>query len=148
MTSKIFKFALSFTKSNFNKIMKLIKDTLAFLVILTCMFSCFQAKAAKHKENFPLEEELDQDTPRSIHPIQPVQEFLEENKVSLEFYKYMPNVIITIKDSNEQIIYTKTCFGPEMEVVSLADLSSGIYTLELRTERGGYMYGTFLYADQ
>lgn len=123
------------------------KGTLILFVVLTFMFSCFQAKAATHKENLPLEGQLDQDGPRSLDPTQPIQAFLDEDNVSIEFYKYTPDVTITIKDSNEQVVYTKTCFAPEMEIISLAGMASGTYTLDLSTGKGGYMYGTFVYVN-
>lgn len=123
------------------------KGILTLFVVLTFMFSCFQAKAATHKENVPLEGQFDQDGPRSIDPTQPVQAFLEEDNVSIEFYKYTPDVTITIKDSNEQVVYTKLCLAPEREIISLAGFASGTYTLELRAGKRGYMYGTFVYAN-
>lgn len=121
------------------------KNSIVLLVGLAFLFSCFQLSAAMHKENMPMEGQLDQDGPRSANPTQSVQAFLEEKCVSVEFYKYIPDVIITIKDSNNNIIYTKTCSEPEVEIISLTGFDNGSYTLELRTQRGGYMYGTFLY---
>lgn len=125
--------------------MKSIKGSIALLMVLACLFTCFQLKAAMHKQNMPMEGEFDQDGPRSIDPTQPVQAFLDENTVSVEFYRYISDVTISIKDSNNNVVYTKTCAAPEVEIISLAGFESGSYTLELRTERGGYMYGTFLY---
>lgn len=125
--------------------MKSFKSPVVLLVGLAFLFSCFQLKAAMHKENLPMEGQFDQDGPRSIDPTQPLQAFLDENTVSVEFYRYIPNVTISIKDSNNNVVYTKNCPAPEIEIISLAGFESGSYTLELRTERGGYMYGTFLY---
>lgn len=125
--------------------MKLFKKTIATFVVLTLLLSCFQMKAAMHKENLPMEGEFDDIGPRSIDPTQPVQAFLDENTVSVEFYRYIADVTISIKDSNNNVVYTKTCPAPEVEIISLAGFESGSYTLELRTERGGYMHGTFLY---
>ncbi len=125
-----------------------VKVLMFYSVLLVCLFSIFPVsyvKAAMHKENLPLEGQLDQDGPRSIDPTQPVQAFLDEQSVSVEFYRYVPNVTISIKDSDNNVVYTKTCSAPEVEVISLTGFESGSYTLELRTERGGYMYGTFLY---
>lgn len=115
------------------------------LATLAFLFSCFQLSAAMHKENMPMEGQLDQDGPRSVNPTQSVQAFLEEQYISVEFYKYISDVMISIKDSNNNVIYTKTCSAPEVEIISLAGFERGSYTLELRTETGGYMYGTFLY---
>lgn len=125
--------------------MKLFKSSITTFVVLTFLLSCFQMKAAMHKENLPMEGEFDDIGPRSIDPAQPVQAFLDENTVSVEFYRYISDVTISIKDSNNNVVYTKTCAAPEVEIISLAGFESGSYTLELRTERGGYMYGTFLY---
>lgn len=125
--------------------MKLRKFFISLFVVLTVFLLCFQVKAAMHKDNLPMEGELDHDGPRSIDPTQPVQAFLDENTVSVEFYRYISDVTISIKDSNNNVVYTKTCAAPEVEIISLAGFESGSYTLELRTERGGYMYGTFLY---
>lgn len=125
--------------------MKSIKGSITLLIVLACLFTCFQLKAAMHKQNMPMEGEFDQDGPRSIDPTQPVQAFLDENTVSVEFYRYIADVTISIKDSNNNVVYTKTCPAPEVEIISLAGFESGSYTLELRTERGGYMHGTFLY---
>lgn len=121
------------------------KGYVVLLVVVAFLCSCFQVRAARHQENLPMEGELDDIGARSIDPTQPLQAFLDENTVSVEFYRYIPNVTISIKDSNNNVVYTKNCPAPEIEIISLAGFESGSYTLELRTERGGYMYGTFLY---
>lgn len=125
--------------------MKLMKTFAALFVLILTLLPCIEVKAAMHKENLPMEGEFDERDARSINPTEPVQAFLDNNMVYVEFYAYIPNVIIQMKDSNNNIIYTKTCSALEVEMISLAGLESGSYTLELTTERGGYMYGTFLY---
>lgn len=125
--------------------MKSLRNIITLLFNLTFLFTCFQLKAAMHKDNMPMEGEFDQIGPKSIDPIQPLQAFLDDNSVSIEFYRFIPNLTISIKDNNNNVVYTKTCSGPEVEIISLAGFESGSYTLELRTETGGYMYGTFLY---
>lgn len=124
---------------------KCVKRSVLLLTIMAFLCSCFQVNAARHQDNLPMEGELDDIGARSIDPTQPVQAFLDENTVSVEFYRYISDVTISIKDSNNNVVYTKTCAAPEVEIISLAGFESGSYTLELRTERGGYMYGTFLY---
>lgn len=127
------------------KEIKLIQSCIMSLMALVFLCLSFQLNAAMRHDNLPMEGELDDIGARSIDPTQPVQAFLDEQSVSVEFYRYVPNVTISIKDSDNNVVYTKTCSAPEVEVISLTGFESGSYTLELRTERGGYMYGTFLY---
>lgn len=125
--------------------MKSIKFLGTLLILGSLLCTCFQVKAATHKEYLPMEGEFDERDARSVDPTQPVLAFLDENSVGVEFYSYIPNVTISIKDSNNDVVYTKTCPAPEVEIISLVGFSNGSYTLELRTEGGGYMYGTFFY---
>lgn len=113
------------------------------VVIFLCF--CFQLNAARHQDNLPMEGELDDIGARSVESIQSLQAFIDESSVSIEFYRCIPTVTISIKDSNNNVVYTKRCSAPEIEIISLAGFEKDSYTLELTTERGGYMYGTFLY---
>lgn len=113
------------------------------LFILGALFTSFQMEAALHKENMPMEGQLDQDGPRSS--LHPVQVFLDESTLTLEFAQYVPDVTVSIKDNSGNLIYIKSYTAPGTEIISLADLEPGSYMLELTTERGGYMYGSFFY---
>lgn len=127
--------------------MKSFRGFITLLVNLTFLFSCFHLKAAMQKEYVPMEGQFDQIGPKSIDPIQALQVFLDENSVNIEFYQYIPEVTISIKDSNNNVVYTKKCSLPEVEIISLVGFGKDSYTLELTTERGDRLYGTFLYGD-
>lgn len=125
--------------------MKKFKYCATLLVSLTILLSYLHVKAAMQYDDLPMEGELDDIGPRSVDPVLSLHAFLNENNVGIEFYKDIPKVTISIKDNNNNVIYTKVCFSPILEIISLAGFERGSYTLELRTETGGYMYGTFLY---
>lgn len=98
-----------------------------------------------HKENMPMEGQFDQIGPKSIIHIHSVQVSLDESTLTLEFAQYVPDVTISIKDNSGNLIYIKSYTTPETEVISLAELEPGSYMLELTTQRGGYIYGSFFY---
>lgn len=116
-----------------------------FLSIIVLLLLCGQIEAAMHREkNIPLEGEMDTTDMRSIGGETTVTAFLDETELNIEFYKYIPEVTISIKDVNNTIIYTKTVASPRYEIISLEGIESGCYTLELSAETG-YMHGTFMY---
>lgn len=115
------------------------------LFILGALFTSFQMEAAMHKENMPMEGQFDQIGPKSIIHIHSVQVSLDESTLTLEFAQYVPDVTISIKDNSGNLIYIKSYTTPETEVISLAELEPGSYMLELTTQRGGYIYGSFFY---
>lgn len=111
--------------------------------VLIGLFTRFHTKASVHKDNLPMEGELDDIGARSI--ITSLQVSLDESTLTLEFAQYVPDVTISIKDNSGNLIYIKSYSAPETEVISLAELEPGSYMLELTTERGGYIYGSFFY---
>lgn len=116
-----------------------------YVVVVGFLLTYIQAEAATHKENMPMEGEFDQIGPKSIASLQPVRVFLDESTLTLEFAQYVPDVTVSIKDNSGNLIYIKSYTAPGTEIISLADLEPGSYMLELTTERGGYMYGSFFY---
>lgn len=125
--------------------MKSIKVYVTLFFLGVFLFSTYSVRASMHKENLPMEGEFDERDARSVDPTKPLQAFLEDNSVCIEFSRFVPELVISIKDSNNNVVYTKTCFGPDVEIISLAGFGPDSYMLELRTEGGGYMYGTFSY---
>lgn len=116
-----------------------------FLSIIVLLLLCGQIEAGTYRQkNVPLEGELDTRDMRSIGGETTVTAFLDETELNIEFYKYIPEVTISIKDVNNTIIYTKTVASPRYEIISLEGIESGCYTLELSAETG-YMHGTFMY---
>lgn len=112
--------------------------------VLIGLFTCFHAKASMHKDNLPMEGELDDIGARSIIT-KSLQVSLDESILTIEFAQYVPDVTISIKDNSGNLIYIKSYTAPETEVISLAELEPGSYMLELTTERGGYISGSFFY---
>lgn len=124
---------------------RLFGSRMIFFVMISLFLACFEMRAMqKVDEDIPMEGELGRRGMRSIDPQQSVHAVLSENNINIEFFKNIPLVTISIKNSNNTIVYTNTVSCPQYESISLEGLENGSYTLELSTD-SGYMYGTFMY---
>lgn len=93
-----------------------------------------------------LEGEFSNDESRSVN-ITPISACISDNTVYIEFLKGVTDVTITVKNSNNQKVYSTSMVATATEhtaSISIADYVSGTYYLEFTNSKGGYVYGLFI----
>lgn len=117
--------------------------TIASLCLLCFIGSVFHANAYT-RERIKIEGCFDRLDARSVVPATPVEAFIEGAQLFIDFNQSLPSVTITVKDSAGNAVYTETCYTPQTVIIALDNCESGVYTLEMETDNGGYVYGSFL----
>lgn len=93
-----------------------------------------------------LDGEFSDDENRSVSII-PISACISDNTVYIEFLKGVTDVTITVKNSNNQKVYSTSMVATATEhtaSISIADYTSGTYYLEFTNSKGGYVYGLFI----
>lgn len=93
-----------------------------------------------------LEGEFSNEESRSVN-IVPISACISENTVYIEFSKGVTDVTITVKNSNNQEVYSTFMMATATEhtaSISVADYAPGTYYLEFTNSKGGYIYGLFV----
>lgn len=93
-----------------------------------------------------LEGEFSNDESRSIG-ITPISACISDNTVYIEFSKGVTDVTVTVKNSNNQEVYSTSMIATATEhtaTISVADYAPGTYYLEFTNSKGGYVYGLFI----
>ena len=83
---------------------------------------------------------------RSIHN-SPINAFIEDNTVYVEFSRGVTDVTITVKDNNGNAIYSSSTVVSATNPgtsFSVEGYASGSYTLEITNSDGGYLQGFFI----
>lgn len=121
------------------------KITIIASLCLLCMIgTAFHASADYTRNQIRIEGSFDRLDARSIVPSTPVQAFIQGTQLLIDFNRSLPSVTITVKDSAGNAVYTETCYTPQTVAIALDNCESGVYTLEMETDNGGYVYGSFL----
>lgn len=93
-----------------------------------------------------LDGEFSNDGSRSVSVI-PISACISDNTVYIEFLKGVTDVTITVKNSNNQEVYSTSMVATAVNhtaSISVADYASGTYYLEFTNSKGGYVYGLFI----
>lgn len=117
--------------------------TIASLCLFFIMSTVFYADAMS-RHRVKIEGRFDRLGARSVVPATPVEAFIEGAQLFIDFNRSLPSVTITVKDSAGNAVYTETCYTPQTVIIALDNCESGVYTLEMETDNGGYVYGSFL----
>lgn len=117
-------------------------NTSIFILFLVTL-SSFPFIGLEAKDNIPLEGQFEKDGARSVVPSQSVIVYLDGSQILIDFYQCLPEVTVIIKDSQDNIMYSRVLITPKSEVLLLENLNPGTYYLELRTT-SGYMHGIFV----
>lgn len=110
------------------------------LCFLFCVGATFHMSAI---DRMVIEGSFSPEDARSLVPPTPVEAFVDGNQISINFYQYLSSVTLTVKDSEGTVVYTKTSYAPESEVITLDNCPDGAYTLEMRN-KNGYVHGAFV----
>ncbi|MCC8171027.1 MAG: DUF3244 domain-containing protein [Parabacteroides sp.] len=113
------------------------------MCLLCFIGTAFHANAWT-REQIKIEGSFDRLGARSVVPVEPVAAFIEGTQLFIDFNQSVPSVTITVKDSAGNDVYTGTSYTPQTVTIALDNCESGIYTLEMETDNGGYAYGSFL----
>lgn len=116
---------------------------IASLCLLCFIGTAFHANAYT-RERIKIEGCFDRLDARSVVPATPVEAFIQGTQLFIDFSQPLPSVTITVKDSAGNTVYTETCYTPQTVAIALDNCESGVYTLEMETDNGGYVYGSFL----
>lgn len=83
--------------------------------------------------------------PRSISPFMPVSAYITNDLLLVQSLTLRSDITITIV-KNGTIIYEQTVPASQTANIgiSVTDWEEGTYTLELRNQWGGYLYGDFV----
>lgn len=117
---------------------------IASLCLLCIIGTAFHANADWTRRQIKLEGRFDRLDARSVVPTEPVEVFIQGTQLFIDFNQSLPAVTITVKDSAGNTVYTETCYTPQTVVIALDNCESGVYTLEMEADNGGYVYGSFL----
>lgn len=93
-----------------------------------------------------LEGEFSNEENRSVN-IAPISACISDNTVYIEFFKGVTDVTITVKNSNNQEVYSTSMVATATNhtaSISVAGYASGTYYLEFTNSKGGYVYGLFI----
>lgn len=119
-----------------------------FLLLFVALFigsSSMYAHSLKWGD-IVLEGEFSNEESRSIS-IVPISACISDNTVYIEFSKGVTDVTITVKNSNNQEVYSTSMVATATEhsaSISIAGYAPGTYHLEFTNSKGGYVYGLFV----
>lgn len=116
---------------------------IAVISSLCFLFSIAFSFNMSARDSIVIEGSFGPEDARSLVPPTPVEAFVDGNQISINFYQYLSSVTLTVKDSEGTVVYTKTSYAPESEVITLDNCSDGAYTLEMRN-KNGYVHGAFV----
>lgn len=89
-----------------------------------------------------LKGEIGTSTGRSVIPIIPIKAFVVDNNIIYIQYDAPLGTVQVLVNGQVEETAEVTTVGQET-IFSIADLTPGVYKLELKTPKGGYVYGEF-----
>lgn len=115
-------------------------------VMLTAVLNTLMVMG--HAEQTPVKIDVKghwNETERSISLIVPVSAYIVSDFLFVQSSTLRSDITITIV-KNETIVYEQTVSAAQTANIGIpvTDLEEGTYTLELRNQWGGYLYGDFV----
>lgn len=115
-------------------------------VMLTAVLNTLMVMG--HAEQTPVKIDVEghwNETERSISLIVPVSAYIVSDFLFVQSSTLRSDITITIV-KNETIVYEQTVSAAQTANIGIpvTDLEEGTYTLELRNQWGGYLYGDFV----